>query len=433
MLIKQLEIMNCRKIRQATVEFHGPGVQVIKGGNMDGKSTIAQTIALTMNGAKDYTPGMITQGEEKAEIIAYTDDGLKIRTVLTDTAKQTVQKYNEGLRRFVDVSGGVRAFLNSICSGLEMPWTLREMSDAKIIELLKNRCGIEDKIAAIDAAMKEKETLRTEVGRDKKKLGDPATREPKVEDRIKKPDPIDGIKAERQKAADQIAWRKAQFEEASEHLRKNCTFQTLDQLKEYKELVDEAETAMMSVLAGREAREKKAYTQADVDGFDKELSAWIELKQKADTYEKYLADKAEWDRLSTLYDKLTAEIDILRDNRKKILQDMKLGVKGLEIGEDNFLYHNGALRGITKANRVGNWSTAESVQVFFSIGACFAGDMKVIVVDNGESLDATTTATISKWAEKHGFFVLLLKVLPEFPDTLEEGIIYLKEGEVVKP
>jgi hypothetical protein len=167
------------------------------------------------------------------------------------------------------------------------------MPDAKIIELLKNRCGIESKIAAIDAAIKDKETLRTETGRDKKKLGDPAAREQKVDDRIKQPDPIDNIKAERQKAADQIAWRRMQFEEANEHLRKNCVFQTLDQLKEYKKLVDESEATLMSVLASREAREKKAYTQADVDCFDKQLSAWIELKQKVDVYEKYLADKAE--------------------------------------------------------------------------------------------------------------------------------------------
>jgi hypothetical protein len=35
-----------------------------------------------------------------------------------------------------------------------------------------------------------------------------------VEDQIKQPDPIDIIKADRRKAADQIAWRRAQFEEA---------------------------------------------------------------------------------------------------------------------------------------------------------------------------------------------------------------------------
>jgi hypothetical protein len=139
---------------------------------MNGKTTLAQTIALTINGAKDYRPGMISRREEKAEIIAYTDDGLKIRTVLTDTAKQSVQRYNDGLRRFTDVSSGVRTFLNSICSGLEMLWLLRDMTDAKIIELLKNRCGIESKIAHIDSELKEKEVLHTEIDRDRKRMGD---------------------------------------------------------------------------------------------------------------------------------------------------------------------------------------------------------------------------------------------------------------------
>jgi hypothetical protein len=34
------------------------------------------------------------------------------------------------------------------------------------------------------------------------------------------------------------------------------------------------------------------------------------------------------------------------------------------------------------------------------------------------------------WAEKAGFLVITLRVA-EAPETLEEGVIYLKEGEVV--
>jgi hypothetical protein len=109
---------------------------------------------------------------------------------------------------------------------------------------------------------------------------------------------------------------------------------------------------------------------------------------------------------------------------------MKLGVKGLEIGEDNLLYHNGAVRGITDTNKTGNWSTAESVKVFFSIGAAFSGDLKVLVVDNAESLDEKTTKAISGWAETAQFLVILLKVA-SVPEELEEGIIYIREGEVL--
>jgi hypothetical protein len=70
------------------------------------------------------------------------------------------------------------------------------------------------------------------------------------------------------------------------------------------------------------------------------------------------------------------------------------------------------------------------VQVFFSLGARFAGKMKVLVVDNAESLDAETTETITKWAEKAGFLVIMLRVA-EVPEELEEGVIYIREGEVM--
>lgn len=69
--------------------------------------------------------------------------------------------------------------------------------------------------------------------------------------------------------------------------------------------------------------------------------------------------------------------------------------------------------------------------MFFSLGARFCGELKVLVVDNAESLDAKTTKVISEWAESAQFLVILLKVA-EVPEELEEGIIYVQEGEVLK-
>jgi chromosome segregation ATPase len=420
MLLKQLEIMNCRKIRQAVIEFHGPGVQVIEGANTSGKSTIAQSIALTMNGPKDYTPGMISKGEEKAEIIALTDDGLKIRTVIEDGVKQTAQKYDTVLRRFVNVSGGVRAFLNSICSGLEMPWALRDMTDAKIIELLKNRSGIDAKISAIDAELKEKTALRTEVGRDKTRMGE-LVEMPEV----KHPDPIDTIKAEREKTrAYQVEYSKAMniaVNSIRNAVSNACTVEDIEKI------------SPLAIQSAKDAKAKlvayKPYTEADIQKLDDQIAQWFNLEQKAMDYDEYHKNKVELDRLTTEYEKLTAEIEAIRENRKAVLQNMRLGVKGLEIGEDNLLYHNGMLRGITESQNSCNWSTAESVQVFFGLGARFAGDLKVLVVDNAESLDKYTTDTITGWAENAGFLVILLRVA-EVPETLEDGIIYIKEGEI---
>jgi hypothetical protein len=56
--------------------------------------------------------------------------------------------------------------------------------------------------------------------------------------------------------------------------------------------------------------------------------------------------------------------------------------------------------------------------------------MKVIIVDNAESLDSKTTAIISDWAEKSSLLVILLKVA-DVPESLEDGIVYVREGEVV--
>jgi hypothetical protein len=421
MLLKRIEIRNVRKIKQADIDFHGPGLQIIQGANKAGKSTFAQSIALTLEGSKAFTPGMITHGEEQAEIIAFTDDGLQIKTSIKSSVKQTVSRFNEDLGRYMSVSGGVREFLNSIRSGLEMPWALRRMTDAQIVEILKNRAGVSDKIEKIDNEIKAKELTRTEIGRDKKKLGELGAKP----DEAEHPPEIEELKTERETATEFLKKQREILEKAAEYIRVKCSFETLDGISALKASVDEAYKC-----AKKHIEEiGKAYTQADVDGMDKRFIDWNNEEEKAKKWDAYVEKKKEIECLTGQYETLTSEIEALRETRKKTLSDITL-IKGLVIGEDNMLYHNGILRGITDSNDTDNWSTAESVQVFFSIGAAFSGEMKVLVVDNAESLDSNTTAAISEWAENSKYLVILLKVA-DMPEELEEGIIYLKEGEVV--
>jgi DNA repair exonuclease SbcCD ATPase subunit len=429
MLIKRLEIRNCRKIKQADIDFHGPGLQVVQGPNQSGKSTIAQCIALTMEGPKSFSPGMINRDEEQAEVICYTDSGLQIKTTVKDNVKQTVSEFNETAKRYVAVSGGVRSFLDSIRSGLELPWAMKDYTDAKIIEVLKERTGISQRIAEIDAAIKDKETARRDVGRDKTKMG---TATPVKE--AKHPEPIDEIKKERERTRkyqnDYAKFQTHAKETIQKELMLAYTFEELESLVSL--IKTEVEDGKEKLL-----HDYKDYTQKSVSGMkqlieslDKKIADWYEIEEKAKAYDEYLKKAAEIEELATRYEALTKEIEELRNERKRVLSDMRLGVRGLEIGEDNLLYHDGNLRGITETNKIGNWSTAESVQVFFQIAVRFSGEMKVLIVDNAESLDDKTTQAISVWAEKSNYLVILLKVA-SIPDDLEDGIIYVKEGEVL--
>jgi len=426
MLLKSLEICNIRKIKQACIDFHGSGLQIIQGKNGSGKSSICQAIQLMLEGPKAFSPGMISLGESQAEVIGVTDDGIKIRTQLSDKVKQTVSKLNEITGRYEAVSGGVREYLNSIRSGLESPWALRSMTDEKIIELLKKRCGITDAIQEIDNQTKAKELLRTDVGRDKKKLGTPT-----VVKKAEHPEPIDEIQAERTKAKEYLEWEWQQFNNMAQDLRNKCVFTSMDDIDAFCEKVELSHNAIIQCLAVKQKQIGKKYTQEDLDALEKSFTEWVTKEQAAKDYDEYDKKVKETGKLDTQYNDLTKEIEELREKRKKTLAEMNLGVKGLEIGEDNMLYHNGVLRGITETNKDGNWSTAESVQVFFTLGVRFSGDLKILVVDNGESLDEDVTSAITKWAEKFSYLVILLKVA-KLPDALEEQIIYVKEGEVIK-
>jgi DNA repair exonuclease SbcCD ATPase subunit len=422
MLLKELEILNCRKVKQASISFHGPGLQIIQGQNGSGKSTIAQAIQLTLEGPKAFTPGMITLGETQAEVIAITDDGVKIKTQISGgTVKQTVSQYDDEANRYVTVSGGVRTFLEGIRSGFEMPWAMREMTDAKIIEILKDRTGITQKINEIDAAKRDKELVRTDIGREKKSLGDPG----QEKEEVKHPDPVNELQKKRKEAEAYLEKEDEILQKAASYIRENCKFNTIEDIEKIKSVAD-----MALKCAQEKVKDDKKYTKAELEKLDRQYNAWLEIEQKALAFDEYKKKKDRIQELEKQYNALTEEIEVLREQRKKTLAGMKV-LKGLEVTEENTLKHNGAIRGITDTNKVGNWSTAESVQVFFSIAARFAGDMKVIVVDNAESLDSKTTEIISKWAETAQFLVLLLKVA-DIPENLEDGIVYVREGEIVK-
>lgn len=69
------------------------------------------------------------------------------------------------------------------------------MPDVDVVETLLSRSGASEKIAAIDTVLADKERLRTEMGHDQKRLGDPG----KSPEKVKHPDPIDAIKEEKEK------------------------------------------------------------------------------------------------------------------------------------------------------------------------------------------------------------------------------------------
>ena len=178
------------------------------------------------------------------------------------------------------------------------------------------------------------------------------------------------------------------------------------------------------------SKQEKHYTDGDIQKLDAAILEWNKNETAATAYDAYCASCKAIEKLEQEYQALTESIEAKRQERKAVLANMNLGVAGLEITEDNQLIHNGAVRGITQTNRIGNWSTAQSIQVFFSLGVRFSGEIKALVIDNAESLDETHLAIISEWAEKSGFLVILLKV-GAVPEEMEEGIIYLKNGEIV--
>ena len=424
MLLKRIEIRNVRKIKQAEIEFYGKGLQVIQGLNKSGKSTIGQAIALTLGGIKEVTPGIIKLGESKAEVVAYTDDGLKIKTSIQDNGSQKVSQdvscFNEETNKYIKVSGGVRAFLDSITSNLESPFSIKDWTDEDVIELIKERCGVKEIIEKIDSEIKEIEENRLLLGREKKAKGKPM---PVVE--VKHGKSIDELIKMKTTVKAKIN-KKREFYKDIDVKARNEPISNINNLEKLVDMLQQ----MLPIARELEERDERKCNEEYLNKIDIEIAEWNKNEAMATAYDRYVETLKQVEALDEEYKNLTKKIEEKREKRKKALNGMNLGVAGLEITEDGKLLHNGVLRGITKTNPIGNWSTAQTIQVLFLLGLRFSGKLKIMVIDNAESLDETHTRLISKLAEDNGFLILMLKV-GEVPDDLEEGVIYIKDGAIL--
>lgn len=249
--------------------------------------------------------------------------------------------------------------------------------------------------------------------------------------------PIPVAEAKHGASIDELIRHKAEIRakiDAKNEFYKEINYKVRDviikDINSLEECINHMQNAL-SIAREMEERESMSCTEDDIHKLDIEIAEWNKKEAMALQYDAYVRTLEEINTLEKRYKELTQSIEEKRAIRKETLNSMKLGVKGLEITEEGCLLHNGVLRGITKTNPVGNWSTSQSLQVFFLLGLRFAGKIKVMVMDNAECLDELHTKLISDLASKNDFLLIMLKV-GRVSGEKDEGIIYIKDGSIVK-
>ena len=195
--------------------------------------------------------------------------------------------FREDGDRYTKVTGGVREFLNSIRSGLETPWEMKDMTDEAIISLLKDKCGISAKVAEVEAKTKQKEQTRTEIGRDIKRMGDIVE--------VEKVDHAESIDVLKKKKADIDATMSANresFRQFSDSMRSECNFSSLEEIDLFYKVVKTEHEALKSILSKR-----VAYSGQDLEDVDQGIADYYDTEKQADAYDAYVLKLAEKEKV----------------------------------------------------------------------------------------------------------------------------------------
>lgn len=398
--ITSLELENVKRVKAVKLEPTQSGLTVIGGKNNQGKTSVLDAITWALGGEK-YKP---SQAKRDGSLV---DPHIQIKLsngiVVERSGKNCALKVTDPTGKRAGQS-----LLNSFVStfALDMPKFLNASSKEKASTLLQI-IGVGDELQKLEAEESSTYARRTEIGRiadQKKKFADELPQWDGVPDEIvsaseliQKQQDILARNAQRQqwiRDHDQLVTEAADLEQKISDLKK--------QLKEVEKKVkasehDSAELAM-------ESTEELEESISNIDAINAKVRDNLN-KQKAEEDAKEYRDQ---------YDKLTSDIETIRSNRMKLLNNAKMPLPGLSVDHGELTY---------KGQRWDNMSSSEQMIVATAIVRELNPKCGFVLLDKLEQMDVDTMKDFGSWLQQEGLQAIATRV-----STGDECSIYIEDG-----
>lgn len=414
--INSLEIENVKRVKLVTLEPTANGLTILGGKNKQGKTSVLDAITWALGGDKFRPTNPQRDGSTLPPHIKITlDNGLVVeRSGKNSSLKVIDPEGRKAGQKLID------SFVESFA--LNLP-AFMEMNDREKAKVLLNILGIGEQLMQMENDEKLLYNRRTEIGRiaDQKlkyaqempQYPDAPTEPMSVSDLIVQQQEILARNGENQRKRMQLS----QISNAKKNLFDALAMvdKQLEELKskkenmmqEYSKACNDEMTALKSISEiVDESTAEIEESIRNIESINAKVRANCEREKAemdADTYAKQ-------------YDELTDQIETVRMNRMKLLDDAQMPLAELSVRDGALIY---------KGQAWDCMSGAEQMIVAASIVRKLNPNCEFVLLDKLEQMDMDTLAEFGGWLESEGLQAIATRV-----STGEECSVIIDDGMV---
>lgn len=391
--INELQIENVKRIKAVKLEPTANGLTIVGGKNNQGKTSVLDSIAWALGGDR-FKPSQANR--EGSVTQPYLKITLSNGVVVERTGKNSSLKV-------IDPHGNkagqqlLNEFIESFA--LNLPKFMQSNANEKA-NILLQIIGVGDRLIELETAENNKYNQRHTIGQiaeQKKKYADEMVH-------------YDGVPSEPVSASDLIQQQQEILYQNAENQKKR------EHLKELREKKYVLETELNRVINDLKIAEMSA--EDLVDRSTEELEENIEKIDALNIKIRSNLDKERAEEVAhdfqNQYNALTAEIENIRAEKKKLLDNADLPLPELSVVNGEITY---------KGMKWDNMSGSDQLKVATAIIRKLNPQCGFVLVDKLEQMDIETLNEFGKWLESEGLQVIATRV-----STGDECSVIIEDG-----
>lgn len=391
--INELQIENVKRIKAVKLEPTQNGLTIVGGRNNQGKTSVLDSIAWALGGDR-FKPSQANR--EGSVVQPYLKITLSNGIVVERAGKNSSLKV-------IDSNGnkGGQQLLNEFIESfaLNLPKFLQATANEKA-NILLQIIGVGDRLVELEHAETEKYNERHTIGQiaqQKKKYADEMTY-------------YEGVPSEPVSASELIKQQQEILYTNAQNQKKR---ERLSELREKKHLLEEelnrvnADLELAELSAADLVDKSTAELEKNIEQIDK-----LNIKIRSNL-DKERAEETAHD-FQAQYETLTAELEKIRTDKKKLLDNADLPLPELSVVNGEITY---------KGMKWDNMSGSEQLRVATAIIRKLNPECGFVLVDKLEQMDTETLQEFSQWLESEELQVIATRV-----GTGDECSIIIEDG-----
>lgn len=417
MKISNLQIENVKRVKAVRIEPTDKGLTILGGRNNQGKSSVLDSIAWALGGNRKKPSQADREGSMNKPYLKVTmNNGLVVeRKGKNSDLKVTDPDGNSAGQTLLD------SFVEELA--IDLPQFMEATNKEKADTLLKI-IGVGDQLYELEREEKELYDERRSVYRIKEQKRKYAEELPYHEDAPDEPLKISALINEQQEILARNGENQKKRQEAQRladrvDSQKEKMASVKAEIARLEEQLAEMEDIHQETVKDLETAQKTAEQLQDESTAELEQSIAEneQINEKVRTNLKKEAAEEEARSYETQYEKMSGQIQAIRDKKQALLDGADLPLPELSVKEGALTY---------KGQEWDNMSGSEQLKVSTAIVRKLKPDCGFVLIDKLEQMDLETMKEFGQWLESEDLQAIATRV-----STGEECQIIIEDGEVV--